>query len=219
MGSSVNWEEIRGDDLNLSYCHHFLEPERATSLLKTLESELVYFSGDKAKIKIFGKWRDIPRQQVAFGDPGLTYTFSGLSVPALAWPKVLEDLRDEIYDRIGTYFNFVLVNRYRDGRDNIGEHRDDEKELNVNSGIASLSLGQARDFVLRHKDLKNKIRHVPPVKVILGHGSLLHMKHPTNSFWYHSLPPRKSLPGVRINLTFRSITRQKERPSLRKNSL
>lgn len=39
----------------------------------------------------------------------------------------------------------------------------------------------------------------------LEHGSLLLMNPPTNQVWYHSLPPRKACPGVRVNLTFRRM--------------
>lgn len=43
------------------------------------------------------------------------------------------------------------------------------------------------------------------VKIDLQHGSLLLMNTPTNAYWYHSIPVRKSAPGVRINLTFRKL--------------
>lgn len=43
------------------------------------------------------------------------------------------------------------------------------------------------------------------VKINLEHGSILFMNPPTNEIWYHSLPTRKKLQGVRINLTFRKM--------------
>jgi alpha-ketoglutarate-dependent dioxygenase alkB family protein 2 len=84
--------------------------------------------------------------------------------------------------------------------------------LDKNTPIASLSFGQQRLFVLKHQDARKKgtaKRNVPPVKVELQHGSLLLMNPPTNSYWYHSLPPKKSAPGVRINMTFRKINPKK----------
>lgn len=36
----------------------------------------------------------------------------------------------------------------------MGEHRDNEPELDPNYPIASISLGQERDFVLKHKDTR-----------------------------------------------------------------
>uniref|UniRef100_A0A023F802 DNA oxidative demethylase ALKBH2 n=2 Tax=Triatoma infestans TaxID=30076 RepID=A0A023F802_TRIIF len=201
----IKWVDITGEQMKMRYASNFLKKEMADELFDTLEREVQYFSGDLTKVRVFGKWRDIPRQQVAFGDPGLSYKFSGLSLPALSWPQFLSDLRDSISDQLGYDYNFVLVNRYRNGSDHIGEHRDDEAELDVEAGIASVSLGQVRDFVMRHTDHRNRLRKVEPVKLALGHGSLLHMQPPTNKYWFHSLPVRKSAQGVRINLTFRKV--------------
>ena len=89
----------------------------------------------------------------------------------------------------------------------MGEHRDDEKDLVLKSPIASLSLGQHRDFVFKHRDARGAIatRKIPTITKELEHGSLLMMRYPTNQYWYHSLPKRKKAPGVRINMTFRDF--------------
>lgn len=107
------------------------------------------------------------------------------------------------------YLEIYKIRRYRNGNDHMGEHRDDEGELDQEAGIVSISLGQVRDFVFKHRDVKFKKRRVDPIKIPLGHGSLLHMKPPTNEFWYHALPVRKNAPGVRINLTFRKVLPEK----------
>lgn len=91
----------------------------------------------------------------------------------------------------------------------MGEHKDDESELDASIPIASLSFGQTRDFVLKcpHKpslDIKpHRKSHVIP----LGHGDLLLMNNPTNKYWTHCVPRRKNVPGVRISLTFRKINK------------
>ena len=41
--------------------------------------------------------------------------------------------------------------RYKDGRDKMGFHKDDEKELSKDVPIASLTLGAERDFVFKHQ--------------------------------------------------------------------
>ncbi|XP_071950842.1 DNA oxidative demethylase ALKBH2-like [Antedon mediterranea] len=92
--------------------------------------------------------------QVSFGDAGLTYKYSGNTVPALPWPPFLKDLRDLLKSVTGHYFNFVLVNRYATGSDYIGEHKDDEKDMDHFSSIASVSLGQTRMFRFRHGDAR-----------------------------------------------------------------
>lgn len=97
--------------------------------------------------------------------------------------------------------------RYKDGHDHMGEHRDDERELDPLCPIASVSLGAVRDFVFRHRESRGKQcrRQINPVKLELAHGSLLLMNSPTNTHWYHSLPARKRVLTPRINLTFRRI--------------
>ncbi|XP_067008224.1 DNA oxidative demethylase ALKBH2 [Anabrus simplex] len=206
----LRWQKLSAEGLNLDYTI-VLPRLVADKVLKELEADIEYFTGDLARVFVFGKWHPIPRQQVAFGDEGLTYTFSGNTVPARPWPPLIRQLRDMVQRITGVPFNFVLVNRYRDGNDHMGEHRDDEKELDCDAPIASLSLGQRREFVLRHRDARDARtpgsakRNIPPYKVMLEHGSLLLMNPPTNQLWYHSLPRRKSCMGVRINLTFRKF--------------
>lgn len=163
--------------------------------------------GALARVQVFGKWHSVPRKQATYGDAGLTYTFSGLTLSPKPWVPVLEHVRDCVSLVTGKTFNFVLVNRYKDGCDHIGEHRDDERELAPGSPIASVSFGACRDFFFRHKDSRggNPSRRVEVVRLQLAHGSLLMMNPPTNTHWYHSLPVRKKILAPRVNLTFRKI--------------
>lgn len=46
----------------------------------------------------------------------------------------------------------------------MGEHKDDERELDPKTPIASLSLGQPRDFYFRHQDAR------PPKKLNIDKG-------------------------------------------------
>ncbi len=106
----------------------------------------------------------------------------------------------------GHSYNFVLVNRYSDGNHCIGEHRDDESELNPDVPIASLTLGASRDFYFKHADARSgRDRSIAKVQLVLDDGLLLLMEKPTNRHWYHALPRRKKCSGVRINLTFRKV--------------
>lgn len=203
--SSLRWRKICSDNLDLDYTL-LLPREVADDLVRVFEEELDYFTGDLAKIQIFGRWHDIPRKQATYGDPGLTYTYSGIKTPSRPWPPALEAVRDLICEVTHQRYNFVLVNRYKDGNDKMGEHKDDERELDPKTPIASVSLGQPRDFYFRHQDARPpKKLNIDKVQLQLQHGSLLLMNPPTNRYWYHALPPRKSAPGVRINLTFRKI--------------
>ncbi|XP_014874253.1 LOW QUALITY PROTEIN: DNA oxidative demethylase ALKBH2 [Poecilia latipinna] len=202
----IPWQKIEAEGLDCDYALLFLK-EEADNLFRQLEEEVVYSTGEESKVQVFGKVYNIPRKQATYGNAGLTYTYSGVRHLASPWTPTLECIRNAVTDATGRQFNFVLINRYKDGQDHMGEHRDDEKELDPSCPIASVSLGAARDFVFRHRDARGKRsnRRIDPVKLELAHGSLLLMNPPTNTFWYHSLPVRKKVLSPRINLTFRRI--------------
>jgi alpha-ketoglutarate-dependent dioxygenase alkB family protein 2 len=59
----LKWRKISAQDLDLDYT--MLLPQSVVNqLLEYLESELEYFSGDLARVHVYGKWHAIPRQQV-----------------------------------------------------------------------------------------------------------------------------------------------------------
>ncbi|XP_062273389.1 DNA oxidative demethylase ALKBH2 [Scomber scombrus] len=202
----VHWQKIEAEGLDCDYALLFSKKE-ADHFFKLLEEEVVYSTGEEAKVQVFGKVYNIPRKQATYGDAGLTYTYSGVTRSACPWTPTLEYIQDAVTKTTGQRFNFVLINRYKDGQDHMGEHRDDEKELDPLCPIASVSLGAARDFIFRHRDARGKqsCRQIEPVKLELAPGSLLLMNQPTNTYWYHSLPVRKKVLQPRINLTFRRI--------------
>ncbi|NWU20914.1 ALKB2 demethylase, partial [Dyaphorophyia castanea] len=196
----------RAEGLSCDYRILFGKAE-ADEIFQELEKEVEYFEDDLTKLHIFGTWHKIPRKQVTYGDPGLSYTYSGVMFHPKPWIPVLTRIRDRVTSETGHTFNFVLINRYKDGLDHIGEHRDDEKELVPHSPIASVSFGACRDFVFRRRDRRGKggTPGTGRISLQLAHGSLLLMKHPTNRHWYHSLPPRRRVLAPRVNLTFRKV--------------
>ncbi|RDD36485.1 DNA oxidative demethylase ALKBH2 [Trichoplax sp. H2] len=209
---NIQWRKIIRPGLDLDFCKTFYSRAEADELLQRAEKEIIYNDSDRSVLQVHGKWYRIPRKQVAHGDPHLIYQFSGTSIQAKPWTPLLDSIRQRISTATGRHFNFVLINRYKDGNDHISEHRDNEKELQPRSSIVSLSLGQTRDFVLRHKSVRNRKLQALNTQIIdekivlpLPHGSLLSMNYPTNENWYHSLPVRKSALSVRINMTFRTI--------------
>ncbi|MEY3287969.1 MAG: hypothetical protein RLZZ419_211 [Pseudomonadota bacterium] len=150
-------------------------------------------------IFIFGKQVKVPRLMCWYGDPDACYQYSGVNHSPIPWNAELQLVREKIEQQCGNAFNSVLANLYRDGKDSMGRHTDDEKELGVNPVIASLSLGDERLFKLHHKKSKQT------VDIILGHGDLLVMAGTLQHHWMHSIPKTKKFKRPRINLTFRKI--------------
>lgn len=152
------------------------------------------------RIRLFGRLVDSPRLSCWIGDPGARYRYSGTLFEPHPWPLRLQALRSRLADALGVGFNSVLANRYRDGRDAMGWHRDDERELGAAPVIASISLGATRRFRLKADDPA-----VPPLSLDLPHGSLLVMRGQTQARFRHALPRTARPVGERINLTFRRI--------------
>jgi alkylated DNA repair dioxygenase AlkB len=152
------------------------------------------------EVLIFGQRRAVPRLVAWHGDPGASYTYSGTPHDPLPWTQPLERIRSRIFGLTGSRFNSVLLNLYRDGRDGMGWHADDEPELGRDPVIASVSLGAPRRFCFRHRrDRSQKL------DLMLSHGSLLLMSGATQHHWVHAVP-KTSLPaGCRLNLTFRNV--------------
>ena len=98
-------------------------------------------------------------------------------------------------------FNSALLNYYRSGQDSMGYHQDNEPELGLNPVIASLTLGAARTFQLKHITDKSIKRKDIPLKS----GSLLIMAGTTQHHWKHQIPKTKMPIGPRLNITFREI--------------
>ena len=211
------WLDITGPQLSLSSLMLYRKVEERKYIFNELERQITYFSDPKlTRITVFGRCYDLPRKQAAYGNDGVTYTYSGIKIAARPWTDavILQQILRDIKKATNIDYNFVLVNRYQDGRNKMGEHKDDEKELDQDVPIASLSFGQERDFIFRHQDLVRKVNNgLAPDngkklnKIVLKDGMLLLMNPPTNQFWYHSLPRRsiRTCPDVRINMTFRKI--------------
>lgn len=153
-------------------------------------------------IVIFGRTVPMPRLTSWHGDSECSYAYSGRVFHPSPWTPELGAMRDRLRAREGCTFNSVLVNHYRDGRDAMGEHADDEPELGPSREdvrIASISLGAPRRFVLRHK----KTRAVFPFQ--LGEGSVLVMGGTTQRHFRHHVPRTRAPVGPRMNLTFRVV--------------
>ena len=76
-------------------------------------------------LHLYGRRVRVPRLIAWYGDPGLNYRYAGRDHHTTGWPARLAEVRDRLTAVLGPTFNFVLVNRYRDGDDHMGWHTDD----------------------------------------------------------------------------------------------
>lgn len=193
----MGFEKIILPHLQLRYDANFFSEKDSNHYLISLQSKIPW---KQDTIKLFGKEILQPRLSAFYGNPDLSYTYSGLKLNPLEFlPEILE-IKEKIEEFSEVTFNSCLANLYRDGNDSMGWHADDEKELGKNPVIASVSFGSQRIFHLKSKEDKNL-----KYKVDLNHGSLLLMEGETQHYWKHQLPKTKREISPRINLTFRKI--------------
>lgn len=185
-------------DADVALDDAWLRPVEADALLAALTDTLPW---EVHRIRLFGREVDSPRLSCWIGDPDAIYSYSGARFIPQPWPTVLLPLRTRLHRQLGADFNSVLVNLYRDGRDRMGWHSDNERELGTRPVIASVSLGATRRFVLKR-------REDPSIKLALDlpHGSLLVMAGNTQGHYRHALPATAKPIAARINLTFRHVT-------------
>jgi alkylated DNA repair dioxygenase AlkB len=190
-------ERLDLEDAEVSLWREAFDEPEARDLIRELRHGIDW---RQEEVVVFGRRHLVPRLVAWHGDPGARYTYSGTPHEPLPWTLALERIRERVHELASCEFNAVLLNLYRDGRDGMGWHADDEVELGPDPVIASVSLGAVRRFCLRHRRRKG-LR----MDLSLPHGSLLLMAGTTQRHWVHAVPKTTLPVGERINLTFRRV--------------
>jgi alkylated DNA repair dioxygenase AlkB len=183
-------------DADVSLDPAWIAPAQAAALFTQLRQDVHW---ENHPVRLFGREHPAPRLSCWIGDADARYRYSGLVREPAPWLPELTALRSRLHDALGIDFNSVLANLYRDGRDAMGWHADDEPELGDAPVIASISLGATRRFVLKHRD------GAPKLALDLPSGSLLLMRGATQARYRHALARTARPVGARMNLTFRRI--------------
>lgn len=145
---------------------------------------------------VFGRQVPLPRLTAWYGPT--SYAYSGVMHPARPFSPVIQHVAKSI-EKVAGDFDCVLANLYRNGRDSVSWHSDNEELWGDRPTIVSVSFGAARSFRMRHRSSGEDIR------VELSHGSVLVMRGETQQAWLHSIPKTDRAIESRINLTFRRL--------------
>ena len=175
----------------------FLSRQAADALLSHIRSEADF---KQNYIQLFGR-KAIPRLEAWYGSWDYPYS-SGIVLKAAKMPGYLQEIIEKIAAAGFGEFNAVLINRYRNGKDYISAHSDDDYG-DSQPVIPSLTLGATRPFRLAKIIGGSKLDKSTTVEYSPGHGDLLVMRGRTNAEWQHWVPKTAKVVGERINLTFR----------------
>tara|TARA_R110000772_G_scaffold11841_3_gene36777 strand:+ start:1544 stop:2101 length:558 start_codon:yes stop_codon:yes gene_type:complete len=152
--------------------------------------------------KRFNKIVKVPRGQASYTlteDIHYNYGVSGGSPINEVMDEKLKQITKKVNESLGTNFNTILMNVYKDGNDCIGFHKDKEKDWVNQTGFATLSFGAERDFLIREESTKKT------TSIIHNKGSVIYCPYPFNHTHLHSVPKRLKVKDWRISLTFREI--------------
>ena len=196
---SINTETVLSEDASLIVHEAFLSKEEADALLAhtaTLPLE------SNPSFMIYGKPATMHRDIGFFtDDPAVEgYRYSRQIARSQPLSPELASLLKKVNDYNGTNFNAILVNRYKNKRDSIGAHSDDESAL-VAGLVVAVSLGSPRIFRIREKASKARV-----MDVTTTHGQMLTMSGDQfQKQFTHEVPPalKREPDGVRVSLTFR----------------
>ena len=190
---SRRWK-LSDDGIEIAYDADFLVRAEADRLFEALKIEVDW---QRVVINTPGGPKTVPRMISWHADPGLTYSYSGLTHAWKGWTPALAEIKAALEQKLGTVFNGCLANFYENERDSVSMHADDEDDMEAGAPIASVSLGATREFLVRH--METKAKHIIP----LEHGSLITMAGDTQQVSRHGIPKARRTCGPRINLTFR----------------
>ena len=190
-------ENILPFDGEVYLYQNFYEEDGLYSYFEELKHSILW---KQDKMKIYGRQVNFPRLTSWYSDSDKTYTYSGVINTPLPFTPLLIKIKEATEALCKKQFNAALLNYYRDGRDSMGWHSDDERELSENPVIASASFGATRVFQFKHK-----VQKTVKVSLALNNGSLLVMQGETQHHWLHQVPKAKNEQNPRINITFRNI--------------
>jgi alkylated DNA repair dioxygenase AlkB len=184
------------DDAWLDFEPAWLSADEAARCLAAVRAEVAWVARE---IVIYGKRIMQPRLVGWAGE--VPYRYSGQTLEPRPFTATIRALTERVNAFAGTRFNHVLCNRYRDGRDNMGLHADDEPELGPDPVVATLSLGATRRMTLvprRPRDGERRALELPS-------GSLLVMRGACQRRFRHGIPREPRVTDERISVTFRAI--------------
>lgn len=185
----------------LSIYPRFLAPQSSAHLYEQLQREQTWPANH---YEMAGRRFQLPRLQTWHADEGIVYSYSNNLLQSRPWTDTLQSIKQNIESFLQLSFNAVLVNYYRDGKDYVGWHTDNEREMGEEPVIASLSLGATRVFQIKpHPSDTNRSQEI--YSLPLQSGTLLVMKAGFQEQWLHRINCDPTVHQGRINLTLRNV--------------
>ncbi|CAK9084802.1 Alpha-ketoglutarate-dependent dioxygenase alkB homolog 3 (Alkylated DNA repair protein alkB homolog 3) (mAbh3) [Durusdinium trenchii] len=232
----LGWHLVLKDDSLRSYaslCRNAVPQDMAWSWFEQLRTQLPWQDLSDSRYQEEGKY--MPRRTIftVFNGCNCTYKYSGVAVKPTIEPPFVARIRLFPLMRgvacaghgeycvaasgLATQPNCCNINLYRDGRDSVGWHTDDEELFEGGYNdicILSLSLGATRTFEVKHQPGFGVARgsHKGPAETSFAvrNGDLCTMEGKFQRHYLHAVPKEPQVRQARINLTWRWITKHNQ---------
>lgn len=180
--------------------------ETLKSLVEDAVAELDVSLEIEPKFKMFNRECTQHRNVGFFSDVVTTYKYSGRDHRAIPMTFMLQSILTQVNLLLGSDFNSILINKYKDGRDYISAHSDDEKTIDQRYGVVSISTGSSRIFRIRDKSTKQIVADIRTRSdVILQMCAKLPDGSSFQRKYTHEVPADKAITEARYSLTFRKF--------------
>lgn len=173
------------------------KPFENIALLEKCVQEIENNLIERPEITVCGKKCHQRRNVGFFSNESVGYKYSRQMMNSKQLTGPLLELLYSVNASIGTRFNGILVNYYKNGEDYIGAHSDNEAGLDK-YGVVSLSYGASRKFRIRDKATKKIL-----FDTNLNQGEMMHMGGNFQKLYTHEIPVEKKVKDGRYSFTFR----------------
>lgn len=135
---------------------------------------------------------------------GESYDYNGARTTSADMPAAIRDVMDRLNeDYVGNdrpHLNSCLINKFNGADSYIAAHSDNERSIERDSSIYTVSIGQSRtvDFVHVLSGADPSLR--------VNSGSMYSMSRISQEFYRHRVDPEEGADEVRYSLTFRSLS-------------
>jgi alkylated DNA repair dioxygenase AlkB len=136
------------------------------------------------------------RYDHAWEEPRLSgWVRPGIHAPHQSITRIHKQLRSAY----GVELGGTSLVQYRDGRDSMAPHRDDDLRWTAETLVAIVSLGATRPWTLAPRTEKQRI----VMDIAPGHGDVLVMGGRAQADWVHGVPKAPGVTDARLSLQWR----------------
>ena len=157
---------------------------------------------EEPPIFTYGQWGRQRRDIAFFSDQSKGYAYSTTFIPStpLSASSVAQWLLPALNQSLGTDFNGILHNRYKDGTKYVSAHPDEESALDKKRRlVVGLAYGPGvRTFRIRDRQTKKVV-----LDFVHEPCCLIAMQGDFQGEFTHEIPVQKRVKGERISWTFR----------------